>query len=63
MGCTVMEILPLWTRRSDRDVDNVINPTRPFEPLEPWRDEPDTPRRGDRDFNEAHPDDRPGDDE
>lgn len=26
-----------------------------FEPMEPWRDQPE-PRRGDRDFNEGAPD-------
>jgi len=52
-----MNVFPLWAKRSDRDLDKVINPTRPFEPLEPWRDEPATPHRGDRDFNEGRPDD------
>ena len=50
-----MNVFPLWARRSDRDLDKTINPTKPFEPLEPWRDQPE-PRRGDRDFNEGAPD-------
>lgn len=51
-------------KRGDRDLDKVINPTRPFEPLEPYKDEERRDRTRDRDFNEGHRDndDREDDD-
>ena len=52
----------LWARRSDRDLDKTITPTRPFEPLEPYRDDP-SPNRSDDDLNESHRDDDQHDDD
>jgi len=57
-----MDIIPLWLRRSDRDLDKSINPTQPFEPLEPWRDDR-RPDRGDTDFNEGRRDEKRDDDD
>ena len=62
MGGSVKRPVRFLAKRSDRDLDKTITPTRPFEPLEPYRDEPRTDR-SDTDFNEGRRDNDRRDDE